>query len=132
MCLRLRRHLSAKGNVIGFVLPRFTEAMNPHLAEIAAAVNPSPHAVPILDQAGWHTTDKLLPPDKITILPLLAKAPELNPVEHVWQFMRDNWLSNRVFESYEQIVDLCCNAWNRMRDQRRRIMSIGTRDWAYA
>ena len=37
-----------------------------------------------------------------------AEMPELNPVENVWQFMRDNWLSNRVFKSYDDIVDHCC------------------------
>lgn len=49
-----------------------------------------------------------------TILPLPAKCPELNPQENVWQFMRDNWLPNRVFKSYEDIVDHCCFAWNRL------------------
>jgi len=106
--------------------------MNAHVAEIATAVDPGAHAVLIVDQAGWHTTAKLRLPENITILPLPAKAPELNPVENVWQFMRDNWLSNRIFESYDQIVDLCCDAWNRLRDQPWRIMSIGMREWAHA
>jgi len=47
-------------------------------------------------------------------MPLPAKCPELNPVENVWQFMRDNWLSNRVFTSYENLLDHCCHAWNRL------------------
>jgi hypothetical protein len=124
---------AAKGKAVGLVLPWCnTEAMDAHLAEISAAVDPGAHAVLIVDQAGWHTTGKLDLPDNITILPLPSKAPELNPVENVWQFMRDNWLSNRVFESYDQIVDLCCEAWNRLRDQPWRIMSIGLRDWAHA
>ena len=106
--------------------------MNAHLAEISAAVDPGAHAVLIVDQAGWHTTAKLRLPENITILPLPSKAPELNPVENIWQFMRDNWLSNRIFESYDQIVDLCCHAWNKLRDQPWRIMSIGCRDWAHA
>ncbi len=105
--------------------------MNAHLAEISAAVEPGAHAVLLLDQAGWHTTAKLKLPDNITILPLPAKAPELNPVENIWQFMRDNWLSNRIFESYDQIVALCSKAWNRLRDQPWRVMSIGLRDWAH-
>ena len=105
--------------------------MNAHLAEISAAVEPGAHAVLLLDQAGWHTTAKLNLPDNITILPLPAKAPELNPVENIWQFMRDNWLSNRIFESYDQIVALCSEAWNRLRDQPWRVMSIGLRDWAH-
>ena len=105
--------------------------MNVHLAEISAAVDPGAHAVLILDQAGWHTTPKLRLPDNITILPLPAKAPELNPTENIWQFMRDNWLSNRVFTSGVDIVDHCCDAWNRLIDQLWTIMSIGLRDWAH-
>ena len=41
-------------------------------------------------------------------MPLPPRAPELNPVENVWQFMRDNWLSNRVFKNYDDILDHCC------------------------
>jgi hypothetical protein len=55
----------------------------------------------------------------------------LNPPENFWQFMRENWLSNRVFKSYKQIVDLCCDAWNRLIDQPWRIMSIAMREWLY-
>jgi hypothetical protein len=54
-----------------------------------------------------------------------------NPQENIWQFMRENWLSNRIFESYQQIVDHCCHAWNKLIDQPWRIMSIGMREWAY-
>ena len=58
------------------------------------------------------------------------EMPELNPQENIWQFMRDNWLSNRVFGSYDEIVEHCCDAWNRLVEQPSRIMSIGLRDWA--
>ncbi len=68
----------------------------------------------------------------ITLVPLPAKRSELNPQENVWQFMRDNWLSNRVFKSYDRIVDLCCDAWNKLVDQPWRIMSIEMRQWACA
>jgi DDE superfamily endonuclease len=123
----------ATGEAIGLVLPWCnTAAMNAHLAEISAAVDPGAHAVLLLDQAAWHTTKKLRLPANITILPLPAKAPELNPTENIWQFIRDNWLSNRIFESYEQIVQLCCDAWNKLRDQPWRVMSIGHRNWAHA
>ena len=64
-------------------------------------------------------------------MPLTAKSPELNPVENIWQFMRDNWLSNRVFESYDDILDPCCFAWNKLIDMPWKIISIGTTEWAY-
>lgn len=68
-------------------------------AEISQAVAPDAHAVVLADQAGWHLTAKLDVPHNITIVPLPPRSPELNPVENVWQYMRDNWLSNRVFET---------------------------------
>ena len=102
-----------EGKGAGLVLPFCnTAAMALHLEEISRAVAPGAHAVVILDQAGWHTTAKLDLPDNITLLPLPSRSPELNPVENVWQFMRDNWLSNRIFKSYDDIVDHCCDAWN--------------------
>ena len=60
------------------------------------------HAVLILDKAGWHLSGALVVPDNITLLPLPPRSPELNPVENIWQFMRDNWLSNRVFTGYDE------------------------------
>ncbi len=107
-----------------------TEALNAHLAEIACIVEPGAHAVVMLDQAGWHTSLALEVPDNITLMPLPPRAPELNPVENVWQFMRDNWLSNRVFKNYDDILDHCCQAWNKLVSQPERITSIGTRKWA--
>jgi len=121
-----------RGVGAALVLPRCnTQAMQWHLDEISSQVTPGAHAVLILDQAGWHTTGKLVIPSNITLLPLPPRSPELNPVENIWQFMRDNWLSNRVFKSYEDIVDLTCQAWNNLIDQPWKIMSIGHRNWAH-
>ena len=49
----------------------------------------------------------------------------------IWQFMRDNWLSNRIFKTYDDIVALCCETWNKLIDQPWKIMSIGRRKWAH-
>jgi len=105
--------------------------MQLHLEEISNRVAPGAHAVVILDQAAWHTTAKLEVPDNITLMALPPKSPELNPVENVWQFMRQNWLSNRVFKNYDDVVAHCAFAWNRLTDQPWRIMSLGLRDWAH-
>ena len=104
--------------------------MNLHLAEISLTVAPGAHAVLLLDQAGWHLTPKLKLPANISIIAIPSKCPELNPQENIWQFMRDNWLSNRVFASYDDIVDHCCYAWNKLVEQPWKIMSISLRDWA--
>ena len=121
-----------KGNGAALILPACnTEAMNLHLAEIAAIIAPGAHAVLLVDQAGWHMSTRLVVPSNITIIALPPKCPELNPVENVWQFMRDNWLSNRIFKSYDDLVDHCREAWNKLVDQPWRIMSIGLRQWAH-
>ena len=59
------------------------------------------------------------------------RADRTKLVENVWQFMRENWLSNRVFRSYDDIVALCCDAWNKLIDRPWKIMSIGMRKWAH-
>ncbi|WP_187275309.1 IS630 family transposase [Methylobacterium sp. WL120] len=121
-----------KGKGAGLVLPRCNaSAMTAHLEEISLAVDLGAHAVLMLDGAGWHSAEDLVVPDNITLLPLPARAPELNPVENVWQFLRDNWLGDRIFTSYDDIVDRCCNAWNGLTEQPWKIMSLGLRDWAH-
>ena len=122
----------AEGKGAGLVLPRCTsENMSLHLAEVSQAVAPGAHAVVLLDQAGWRQSHRLVIPTNLTLLPLPAKAPDLNPVETVWQFLRDNWLSNRIFRCEADIVDHCCAAWNELTAQPWRIMSIGLRQWAH-
>lgn len=106
-----------------------THAMQQHLDEISCHVKPGSHAVVLMDRAGWHTTDKLAVPKNITILLLPSRSPELNPVENVWQYLRANWLSNRVFADYDAILDAGCEAWNRLIEKPETIRSIGTRDW---
>ena len=70
-----------------------------------------------MDCAKWHMTDKLKPPKNLCIVLLPSQSPELNSVENVWQYLRQNWLSNRVFESYDAILDAGCEACNRLVDQ---------------
>jgi transposase len=107
-----------------------TEAMQHHRDEIARSLAPKAHAVVVLDQAGWHTTGQLRVPENLSLLPLPPKSPKLNPVENVWQFLRQNKLSNRVFSDYEAIVTAACGAWNSLLADPARITSIGTRQSA--
>jgi len=108
-----------------------TNAMQAHLDEISIHVAPGAHAVLLMDRAGWHTTGKLKVPANITIILLPSRSPELNPVENIWQYLRQNWLSNRVFPTYDAILHAGCEAWNRLIAQPQTIKSIGTRKWAH-
>ncbi len=108
-----------------------TEMMQLHIDEIALNVARGAHAVLLLDRAGWHIAGDLKWPENITPILLPSRSPELNPVEQIWQFLRDNFLSNRVFETYGDIIDAACDAWQRLVALPATITSIGMRDWAH-
>jgi len=89
-----------RGVGAGLVMPQANAAgLNDHLAEVEKAVTPGAHAVLILDGAGWHTSKDLTIPDNISLLKLPAYAPELNPVENVWQCLRRNKLAHRLYDT---------------------------------
>ena len=107
------------------------EAMNEHLNEISTQVAPAAHAVLVCDGAGWHQTGgRLIVPDNITLLPLPPYAPELNPMENVWDYLRQNKLCAMVWDTYDEIVEACKNAWHFLINDPARIRSIGHRHWA--
>jgi hypothetical protein len=122
----------ARGVGAGIVMPSVNlEAMSEHLKEISRNVMPGAHCLLQVDGAGWHRpSERLIVPANITLLTLPPYSPELNPVENIWQYLRANWLSHRVWQSYEDIVDACCIAWNALIATPERITSIATRDWA--
>jgi hypothetical protein len=108
-----------------------TEMMNLHLAEVSVQVAQGAMAVLICDGAGWHQTGgALIVPDNIVLLHLPPYSPELNPMENVWDYLRQNKLCARVWDSYDDIVVACAAAWQWLTADPTRIASIGTRDWA--
>lgn len=107
-----------------------TEAMNQHLAVIAARVAPGAHGVVVLDGAGWHSSKALVTPPNLTLVTQPPFAPEVNPAENVWEYLRKNNLAIRVYETYDTIVDACCQAWNDLMAIPQRIASLATREWA--
>ena len=116
----------ARGVGAALALPSAdTAATQRHLEEISANVAVGAHAVLLFDRAGWHTTPNLLVPENITPIWLPSRAPELNPVENIWQYLRANWLSNRVFETFDHIIEAICEAWNKLTAQPETIASIG-------
>jgi DDE superfamily endonuclease len=122
----------ARGVGAAIIMPAMnTEAMNEHLKEISTQVSPGSHAVLVLDGAGWHQTGgELSVPDNISLLPLPAYAPELNPMENVWEYLRANKLCALVWDTYDAIVQACRQAWDFLIENPDRIRSIGTRAWA--
>jgi putative transposase len=105
-----------------------TEATGLHLAEIGRRVAPGAHAVVVLDGAGWHGGGDLAVPENLSLLPLPRYSPELNPVENVWEYLRQNKLGLPVWPDDEAIVATCREAWNWLAAAPDRLGSITRRE----
>lgn len=120
----------ARDTGIALALPEVsTAAMNLFLAELAKAVPPETHAALVLDNAGWHRSAELEVPANLTLIHLPPYSPELNPVEKIWQYLRDRWLSHRVLDGYHAVLDAACNAWNTLQAETGRIRSLTSFPW---
>ncbi len=82
-----------------------TGTMNVFLEMVSAELAPLEHGILIMDQAGWHKSRGLRVPDNLTILYLPPYSPELNPVERLWAYLRDHFLSNRAYDDYRHLLD---------------------------
>jgi hypothetical protein len=120
-----------RGEGVALVLPEVsTAAMGVFLGELAAAVPAGAHAALVLDGAGWHVGEDLAVPANLTLVPLPPYSPELNPVERVWEHLRDRWLSHRVLAGgYEAVVDAACAAWNALLAEPGRLRSLTSFPW---
>lgn len=106
-----------------------TEAMNLFLAELSQAVAPGAHAVVLMDKAGWHIAGDLVVPSNLSLVFLPPYSPELNPIERLWLYLRDNRLTHCVFADTTQIIDACCDAWNYLLAETGRIRSLCSYPW---
>jgi transposase len=115
----------------GLVMPAANaETMSLHLTAIGRKVAAGSHAALVLDGAGYHIAAALTIPENVTLVRLPPYAPELNPIENVWEYLRGNKLAITVFDDYDDIVDKTCDAWNFFEQDPTRIASITTRTWA--
>ena len=118
------------GEAFGLILPRTdTPAMSVFLADFAKPLPENKHAVMVLDQAGWHGANALEIPGNVTLVTLPPYSPELNPVERLWLCLRQCFLSLRVFENQDAVIDACCQAWNAVADDAERIRSLCLQPW---
>src|SRR5829696_8820904 len=120
-----------RGEGVALVLPEVsTAAMDVFLAELGRAVPAGAHAALLLDRAGWHVSEALTVPPNLTLIHPPPYSPELNPVERVWEYLRDRWLSHRVLAGgYEAVVDAACAAWNALRAEPGRLRSLTSFPW---
>jgi len=124
MGLHLRCRAPGTDDAFALVLPKVsTEAMSLYLEHFARSLPPNVHAVLVLDQAGWHLANDEIP-DNLTLVHLPPYSPELNPVERVWLYLRERWLSHRLFADTTAIIEACCEAWNCLCAEPGRLASL--------
>lgn len=120
----------ATGEDFTLVLPRVSaDLMSLFLARFAASLPQDVHAVLVLDGAGWHDPRALRVPDNLTLVPLPPYSPELNPVERVWLYLRERFLSLRALADTEAIIEACCHAWNALVAEPGRLRSLCAYPW---
>lgn len=100
------------------------------LDELGRAVTPDAHAVVIMDRAGWHCANELDVPANLTPVFLPPYSPELNAIERLWLYLRERFLSHRLWPSYDDILAACSSAWTALRAETGRIRSLCSYDWA--
>jgi transposase len=120
----------ARDTGVALVMTRLdSEAMSLFLAELSQAIAPRAHAVVLMDKAGWHIAEDLIVPANLSLVFLPPYSPELNPIERLWLYLKDNRLTHRVFADTAEIIDACCDAWNGLLAETGRIRSLCSDPW---
>ena len=105
------------------------EMMENHLQLISDATPKGRYSVVIMDRASWHSNKTARKFGNLSIIHLPPYSPELNPIEQVWSWLRQNELANFAFKDYEDIVEQITLAWNNFRHQVKHVKSLCKRSW---
>lgn len=117
------------GELFSLVMPYAnTDCMNVFLEELSKAY-PADHIVLILDNASWHSSSRLVIPSNIQLYPLLPYTPELNPIEMIWDEVREKGFRNEIFRSLDGVLDRLCDTVKSLCSDPQRIASITRRQW---
>jgi len=117
-------------NAFALVLPDANGAgMQVFLDAFAKMIREDEHVALVLDGAGWHSGKKLRVPENITLVALPAYCPDLNPVERVWLYLKQRFLSLRLHNDYKAIVAAASKAWKRLCRETGRLTSLTSYPW---
>lgn len=106
-----------------------TDAMQEFLDRFSKTIAADEHVAMIADQAGWHVSNTLKVPPNISLVKLPPYSPELNPVERVWLYLKERYLSHRLLDDYDAIVDAAEAAWKRLTAESGRLTSLCSYPW---
>ncbi len=83
----------------------------------------------LLDGAGWHHANALRVPDTIKLIFLPPYSPELNPVEHIWAYLRENYIGNQSFDSLDHVETFLCSALADLTHKTDTVRSMCSFEW---
>jgi putative transposase len=112
------------GLMTSLVLPSANTAMMNLFLEHVSQSFENYFIVMQVDQAGWHRSKELVIPANIRLIEQPAYSPEVNPVEHLWEELREKYLHNRLFSSLDLLVEVLCQALNELTDDKERLTSM--------
>ena len=112
------------GELFSLVMPYAnTECMNVFLDELSKAY-PDDYILLLLDNAAWHRSSAMVVPDRIELFPLLPYTPELNPIEMIWDEVREKGFRNEIFKNLEAVIDRLCLTDKELAEDVQRVASI--------
>ena len=114
----------ALGKMTSLILPYANTEMMSLFLEYVAEDFKDFFVIMLVDQAGWHTAKKLKVPENIRLLPQPSHSPELNPIEHVWEDLREKAIPNRAFRSLDQLEEALCQRLTELENDPDKVRSM--------
>lgn len=117
------------GTLESLILPDVnTEAMSIFLAEVAKR-HSEEFIIMFMDRAGWHRSKRLKIPKNMRLEWLPPYSPQCNPVEHIWDELREKWFINRVFQSLDSLENTLVEALVDIENDKQKTLKLTGFDW---
>lgn len=117
------------GTMDSLILPEVNACMMSMFLEEIATRHPEDLILMLMDQASWHKAQKLKIPQNMRLVWLPAYSPQCNPVEHIWDEIREKWFANKVFDSMAAVEDILMDALVALENDKKKIAGIAGFDW---
>jgi transposase len=114
----------ATGELISLILPESNTAMMNLFLEHVSQTLSKYFIVMQVDQAAWHSSSELVIPSNIRLIEQPPYSPEVNPAEHLWDELREKYLSNRAFSSLDELIEVLCQGLNALADDPAALRSL--------
>jgi hypothetical protein len=120
------------GQLASLIMPWVDSDIMSIFLSYTAREFPEDFCLMFLDGAGWHRANNLRVPMSMKLIWLPPYSPELNPTEHVWDHIRENYFGNHIFESLDEVEEMLCNAFTDLAKQTDLVRSLTCFDWINA